>query len=30
MQKRALVKLIDGVGREPWGVNMAGALSYCH
>jgi DNA-binding beta-propeller fold protein YncE len=30
MQKRTLVKLIDGVGREPWGINMAGALSYCH
>lgn len=30
MQKRVLAKLIDGVGREPWGVNMVGALSYCH
>ena len=28
--RRRLVKLIDGVGREPWGLYMAGAISYCH
>lgn len=25
-----LVKMIDGVGRQPWAVSMAGGLSYCH
>ena len=25
-----LVKTIDGVGRQPWAVSMAGGLSYCH
>jgi YVTN family beta-propeller protein len=30
MRKRTLVKTIDGVGNQPWGVNLAGGLSYCH
>ena len=30
IQKRALVGAIDGVGQEPWGAHMAGALNYCH
>jgi YVTN family beta-propeller protein len=30
MRRWMLTKLIDGVGREPWAVNMVGALSYCH
>ena len=25
-----LVKMIGGVGRQPWAVSMAGGLSYCH
>jgi YVTN family beta-propeller protein len=27
---RKVVKMIDGVGEEPWGVTMAGAVGYCH
>lgn len=27
---RRLVKLIDGVGDEPWGTFMVGSLNYCH
>lgn len=27
---RRLVKMIDGVGEEPWGAKMVGALNYCH
>jgi YVTN family beta-propeller protein len=27
---RRVVRLIDGVGEEPWGAHMAGALNYCH
>jgi len=27
---RRVVKTIDGVGREPWGATMSGALNYCH
>jgi YVTN family beta-propeller protein len=27
---RALIKTIDGVGDEPWGAMMVGALNYCH
>ena len=27
---RALIKTIDGVGDEPWGAMMIGALNYCH
>lgn len=27
---RRLVKLIDGVGEEPWGTFMVGSLNYCH
>lgn len=27
---RRLLRLIDGVGEEPWAVNRAGGLSYCH
>jgi YVTN family beta-propeller protein len=28
--KRALVGAIDGVGQEPWGAHMVGAVNYCH
>jgi YVTN family beta-propeller protein len=27
---RKLVKRIKGVGEEPWGAHMVGALNYCH
>ncbi len=27
---RKVVKMIDGVGEEPWGVTMVGAVGYCH
>jgi YVTN family beta-propeller protein len=27
---RELIKTIDGVGDEPWGTMMVGALNYCH
>ena len=27
---RRVIKLIDGVGTEPWGTTMAGADNYCH
>ncbi|MGI9510104.1 MAG: YncE family protein [Geminicoccaceae bacterium] len=27
---RELIKTIDGVGDEPWGAHMIGALNYCH
>jgi YVTN family beta-propeller protein len=30
IQKRELTKIIDGVGDEPWGAMMVGALNYCH
>ncbi len=30
LKTRTLVKTIDDVGEEPWGVTMAGALNYCH
>lgn len=29
-ETRALLKTIDGVGHEPWGAHMTGALNYCH
>lgn len=29
-ESRELIKRIDGVGDEPWGVHMSGALNYCH
>lgn len=29
-QLRKVTGYIDGVGDEPWGVHMAGALNYCH
>lgn len=28
--RQKLVKMIDGVGEQPWAVSMAGGLSYCH
>ena len=28
-RERRLVKVIDGVARRPWGVQMAGASNYC-
>ena len=27
---RKLIKRIRGVGQEPWGTHMVGALNYCH
>jgi YVTN family beta-propeller protein len=30
VRDRKLVATIDGVGDEPWGVTMVGALNYCH
>lgn len=30
LQARRLATMIEGVGDQPWGVNMASALSYCH
>ena len=30
MVARKLVKMIDGVGDQPWGVSSVGELSYCH
>lgn len=30
VRRRELVKTIDDVGDEPWGVHMDGALNYCH
>ena len=29
-RSRKLIKMIDGVGEEPWGATMVGALNYCH
>ena len=29
-RSRRLVKLIEGVGDEPWGTFMVGSLNYCH
>jgi len=29
-RNRTVIKMIDGVGEEPWGVTMVGALNYCH
>ena len=30
IRTRKVIKLIDGVGEEPWGAAMVGALNYCH
>jgi YVTN family beta-propeller protein len=30
MAQRKLVKMIDGVGDQPWGVSSVSELSYCH
>jgi YVTN family beta-propeller protein len=30
VRARALIKTIDHVGDEPWGVMMIGTLNYCH
>ena len=30
VQARSVVATIDGVGEEPWGAHMAGAVNYCH
>ena len=30
LRTRRLTAMIDGVGDQPWAVNMANALSYCH
>ncbi len=29
-RRRRLVRLVDGVGDEPWGTFMVGSLNYCH
>ena len=30
MESRQVIKRIDGVGDEPWGAHMTGAMNYCH
>ena len=30
MRARSVVATIDGVGEEPWGAHMVGAVNYCH
>ena len=30
VRARKLIATIDGVGDEPWGATMIGALNYCH
>jgi len=30
VRARKLIKMIDGVGEEPWGTSMVGAVNYCH
>ena len=30
LMRRRLLRLIDDVGEQPWAVNRAGGLSYCH
>lgn len=30
IRQRKVVKMIDGVGEEPWGVTMVGSVGYCH
>ena len=30
LRERRLTATIEGVGDQPWAVNMANALSYCH
>jgi YVTN family beta-propeller protein len=30
LRKRALIRTIDDVGDEPWGVTMIGTINYCH
>ncbi len=30
MESRQLIKRISGVGDEPWGAHMTGAMNYCH
>ncbi|MBT5415001.1 MAG: beta-propeller fold lactonase family protein [Rhodospirillaceae bacterium] len=30
VKARKLIKTIAGVGKEPWGAHMVGALNYCH
>ena len=30
VQAKTIVAMIDGVGEEPWGAHMAGAVNYCH
>ena len=27
---KAVTATIDGVGEEPWGAHMVGAVNYCH
>jgi YVTN family beta-propeller protein len=29
-QQRKLLTMIEGVGKEPWGAHMVGAVNYCH
>jgi YVTN family beta-propeller protein len=30
LRERRLIRMIDEVGDEPWGVTMVGTLNYCH
>ena len=30
VKAKAIAAMIDGVGEEPWGAHMAGAVNYCH
>ena len=30
VKAKAVVATIEGVGEEPWGAHMAGAVNYCH
>ncbi len=30
IRARKVIKMIDGVGEEPWGATMVGAINYCH
>ena len=30
VEAMTVIATIDGVGEEPWGAHMAGAVNYCH
>ena len=29
-RQRRVLTMIAGVGKEPWGAHMVGAINYCH